>query len=277
MRAVAIRRVYLSILLIAAAACACARHGQTDTGAALNSGPHEVKVEVSSIGMDRGSGAHYVLLEDESQNRALPILIGDIEAQAIMLELHGLQAPRPMTHDLLRSVIEDTGNHVQRVVISDMRDDVYYAKIFLDHGKNAIDSRPSDAIALAMGTNAPIYVTDTLLESRSELGIGPAAHFPRSEHGAGIRVQELTPELAAYFNVAPKSALLVAAADSQAMAAGLRPGDLVTKINGKPVTALADFGRELAAHKDGEPFTLTIKRGDTEQDIAVKPDSSARN
>lgn len=233
-------------------------------------------MQVTSVGMDRDSGAHYVLLDDQSQQRALPILIGDNEAQAIMLELHGLQPPRPLTHDLLRSVIEDTGNRVDRVVISEMRDEVFFAKIFLDHGKTPIDSRPSDAIALAMGTNAPIYVNDRLLQARSEVGMA-GTRFPRSVLAAGVRVQELTPEIAAYFNVPPRSAVLVADAGPEAGRAGLHPGDLITRVDGKPVKALDDFDRIIDRHKDGAPVRFTVKRGQSEQEIAVKPQTSASN
>src|SRR5208282_2605697 len=72
---------------------------------------------------------------------------------------------RPLTHDLVRSIIGQTGNRVDRIVIGDMRNEVYYATIYMDGGRYTIDSRPSDAIALAMGMNAPIYVNDKLFES----------------------------------------------------------------------------------------------------------------
>lgn len=270
------QRVLLPILLIAAAACACTHHGQADTAAA-GAGPHEVRVQVTSVGLDHDSGTHFVLLEDQSQQRALPIMIGDSEAEAMMLEMHGLQAPRPLTHDLLRSLIEDTGNHVDRVVISDLRDDVFYAKIFLDRAKQPLDSRPSDAIALALGTNAPIYVNDRLLEPAGKVRMGANTHFPRSVRAAGVRVQELTPEIASYFDVPVRSAVLVADIDPGAKRAGMRPGDLITKVDGKPVKALDDFDREIDEHKDGAPVIFTIKRGHSEQDISVKPEDSARN
>ncbi len=276
MKAAQAQRVFFPILLIAAAACACTHHGQAETGTAA-AGPHEVKVQVTSVGVDRDSGTHYVLLEDQSQQRALPIMIGDNEAQAMMLELHGLQAPRPLTHDLLRSVIEGTGNHVDRVVISDMRDDVFYAKIFLDHGKEPIDSRPSDAIALAMGTNAPIYVNDRLLGPRDAVRMGASALFPRSVRAAGVRVQELTREIALYFNVPPQSAVLVADTDPDAKRAGIHPGDLITKVDGKPVKVLDDFDHQIDEHKDGAPVIFTVKRGQSEQDISVTAEDSHRN
>ncbi len=268
MRAAVARRSYLSILLIAAAACACAHHGASPETTAGEPAPSGVKVQVTGVGIDRDSGAHYVLLEDNSQSRGLPILIGDNEAEAIMLELHGLKSPRPLTYDLLRSVIAETGNHVDRVEISDLHDEVYLARIFLDHGRHSIDSRPSDAIALAMGTNAPIYVNDKLLVSSADLALG-AEHFPKSEHGFGLTVQDLTPELAAYFKVPPKSALLVAEVDGEVKQAGVGPGDLLTKIDGAPVRGLDDFDQQAAMVRNGATVTLTIRRGAIEKSVAV--------
>ena len=271
------RRLYLAILLVAAAACACARHGPASSSAMAASGAGEVKVEVTSVGIDRDTGAHYVLLEDGTQSRGLPILIGDNEAESILLELHGLKPPRPLTQDLLRSVIEQTGNRVDRIVISDLHDEVYYAKIMLEGGHHAIDSRPSDAIALAMGTNAPIYVNEKLLEPSSELQMGKVARFPRSEHGFGITVQDVTPNLARYFGVTPGSGVLVSEVDANAKRAGVQRGDLVTGINGKPVAGLDDFDSHVAMVKAGQQVALTVRRADGEHSLTLKPQDSAQN
>jgi uncharacterized protein len=247
------------------AACACAKSGQTVSA-------NEVKVEVVNIGMDPDSGGHYILLEDQNAERGLPIVIGDNEAQTIALEMHGLRPPRPLTQDLLRSVIEQTGNHVDRVVISDMRDDVYLAKIILDGGRHDIDSRPSDAIALALGAHAPIYVNSRLLASNSELGLNVAMkNSPKPERGLGIAVQELTPNLARYFDVPPASAVLVDDVDSSATRAGIRRGDLVTSIDGKSVADVADFDRQVATLKRGAAVVLKVRRGGAEQSITLEP------
>ena len=151
-------------LLMAAmvAACACS-HASAPDSAQVKA--DQVKVEVASVGVDGDTGEHYVLLADHAGQRELPIAIGDTEAQAIMLELHGIKAERPLTHDLLREMIEQTGNHVDRVVIGDLRNETYYAVIYLNRGRYQMDSRPSDAIALALGANAPIFVAARLFEN----------------------------------------------------------------------------------------------------------------
>ena len=270
MSSIAARRICLPFLLMVVAACACARTVVTPSASA--SGPGEVKVEVASVGFDQDSGGHYVLLEEHRGGRGVPILIGETEAEAITLEMHGLRPPRPLTQDLLREVIEQTGNHVDRVVITEMRDEVYHARIVLNGGLHNLDSRPSDAIALAIGTHAPIYVNEKLLTSTSGLGTGVArSGVPESERALGIAVQELTPNLARYFDVPPKSAVLVDEVGSNATRAGMQRGDLITSIDGKAVAGVADFDHEVATLKDGQPVVLKVRRGTTEQTITLKP------
>ncbi len=269
MTPIAARRICLPFLLIVVAACACARSGATSS--ASDSGVGEVRVEVTGVGIDQDSGAHYVLLQDRDGDRGVPILIGDNEAEAITLQMHGLRPPRPLTQDLLRNVIEQTGNHVDRVVITEMRNEVYLAKIVLDGGRHKVDSRPSDAVALALGTHAPIYVNEKLLTASSQLGSVARSAVPETQRGLGIAVQELTPTLARYFEVPPKSAVLVDEVGPSATQAGMKRGDLLTSIDGRPVAGVADFDREVATLKNGQPVVLEVRRGTTEQSITLKP------
>lgn len=264
------RRIFLPLLVVVAAACACTRRGTSGSATAAG----EVRVEVASVGLDRETGAHFVLLEDQNSDRGLPILIGDNEAETIILEMHGLKPPRPLTQDLLRSVIEQTGNHVDRIEISEVRDEVYFAKIILDRGRHNVDSRPSDAIALAINTHAPIYVNEKLLEPTSKLQMGAVSYLPKSERALGITVQQLTTTLASYFEVSPKSAVLVADVDGAAKRAGLQHGDLITRIDGNAIGGLADFDRQVAGLKDGNPVTLTVKRDGVEKSITMRPNKN---
>ena len=113
------------------------------------------------------------------------MMIGESEATAILLALHGVKPERPFTNDLVRSIIGQTGNRVDRVVIGDMRDETYYATIYMDGGRYSIDSRPSDAIALAMGMNAPIYVNAQTFRLGGRGGAG--SRRKNSRHRAGAR------------------------------------------------------------------------------------------
>jgi bifunctional DNase/RNase len=107
-----------------------------------------------------------VILRETDQDRYLPIWIGGFEADAITIELLGKTAPRPQTHDLLKSVIDAMGARVSHVLVNDLRDDTFFATIIIDQNgqKVEIDSRPSDAISLAVRVKAPVFVADVVME-----------------------------------------------------------------------------------------------------------------
>jgi uncharacterized protein len=255
------------LMLAALTATSCARGGRAGVGR------DEVRVQVANVGPDQSSGAYYVLLADEAGKRTLPILVGENEALAINLQLKGVKTERPLTYQLLRNVIEQTGNRVDRVVINDVRDQVYYAKIYLNRGKYSIDSRPSDAIALAMGANAPIYVAGKLFEVSNLPGGGVTAAGTAS--GLGVTVQELSPELALYFQVQPGSGLLVADVAEAAAKSGLTRGDIVTEVESQPVRTLADFTQRITQVKQNSSVTLTVRRGNEMRAITIIPQASA--
>jgi bifunctional DNase/RNase len=129
----------------------------------------EVSIEGVFAAESSGNISRFVLLSDGQ--RKLPILIGPYEAQAITLPLEGVTPDRPLTHDLLRNIMDRLECSVDRVVIDDLWNTTYYAKLYLKDKANEemeIDSRPSDAVALAIRFDAPIYVADGILESGSE-------------------------------------------------------------------------------------------------------------
>jgi uncharacterized protein len=108
-----------------------------------------------------------VILKDKEGDRVLPIWVGVFEANAIALQIENIATPRPMTHDLLRNVITDLEGQVDRVVVSDLKDNTFYAVIHLTvKGERvAVDARPSDAIALALRTRSPILVDETVIDN----------------------------------------------------------------------------------------------------------------
>lgn len=141
-----------------------------------------IQVDIIGLSTSPSSGGAYALVLGEVDgNRRLPIIIGAFEAQAIALELEKISPPRPMTHDLLRDMLETVGADVIDVMIDELRDGTFFAKIRFAHGENEgqLDSRPSDAVALAVRVDAPIFVSESVME---EAGI------PTEEEGA------LTPE-----------------------------------------------------------------------------------
>lgn len=128
-----------------------------------------IEVVIDSIRVSLMSQYRIVILKDTNSDRYLPIWIGPCEADAITIELQEMPPQRPLTHDLLKSMIRELGGKVVHILISDLRHDVYYARIVIDvDGRQVeIDSRPSDAIALAVRAKVPIFVQDVVMERHS--------------------------------------------------------------------------------------------------------------
>jgi len=125
-----------------------------------------IEVTVDSIRASLMSQHRVVILKDADGERYLPIWIGPFEAEAITLELQQVELARPLTHDLLKAVITKMGARVSHILVSELRDDTFYARVVLDSNGHPleIDSRPSDAIALAVRAKAPIFVAESVME-----------------------------------------------------------------------------------------------------------------
>jgi hypothetical protein len=121
---------------------------------------------VDSVRVHMLSTQHVVILREADRERYLPIWIGSWEAQSIAMRLQGVEAERPLTHDLIVSLLEELGVRVRRIVVSDLADETYRARIILSRGQDDydVDARPSDAIALAVRVSAPIYATEAVLD-----------------------------------------------------------------------------------------------------------------
>jgi len=143
-----------------------------------------IEVTVDSIRASLISPHRVVVLKEVDSERYLPIWIGAFEADAIAIELQGIEVSRPLTHDLLKSLIHALGARVSHVLVNDLRNDTFYARIVMDvNGRQVeVDSRPSDAIALAVRVRAPIFVAESVMER--------AAVVPEEE----IDLEGLSPE-----------------------------------------------------------------------------------
>jgi len=130
-----------------------------------------IRMTVGGLTLDPVTKTPIVILKDVDNKLNLPIWIGLVEATAMATELEGIKMARPMTHDLLKNVIVETGGEVECIEVTDLRDNTYYALIYLNLGgrRIVIDSRPSDAISLALRTKSPIYVAKKVLEASSVL------------------------------------------------------------------------------------------------------------
>jgi len=129
---------------------------------------------VAGVTVDPVTKSPIVVLKDRENRCALPIWIGLLEANAIVLALEGVELPRPMTHDLMKSLLEGTGTRLRKVEITDIRENTYYASLHLEGSSGAytVDSRPSDAIALALRFGAPVLVAEGVLEKAMSVDPG---------------------------------------------------------------------------------------------------------
>lgn len=125
-----------------------------------------IEMTIDSIRVSLMNYQRVVILKEKSADRYLPIWIGPAEADAIAVKLQGVNVPRPLTHDLLTSVIDTLGATINSIVVTDLKNDTFYAKIFLnvDSGEMDVDSRPSDALALAVRVEAPIFVEESVMD-----------------------------------------------------------------------------------------------------------------
>jgi bifunctional DNase/RNase len=132
-----------------------------------------VEMSIKGLMMDPLTNLPIVLLRDPSSDRVLPIWVGPVEANAIALQVENVSPPRPMTHDLLRSVLTELGATLTRVVISDLHENTFFAYLELTRGSDVlfVDARPSDALALSIRTRAPVFVDTKVLDQAKSVDV----------------------------------------------------------------------------------------------------------
>ena len=138
----------------------------------------DVEMSIRGLMIDPVSNMPIIILKTSDENAVLPIWVGIFEANAIAMQLEDVTSPRPMTHDLLKNVIEGLHARIERVVISDLKENTFYALIHLTRNGDAmaIDARPSDAMALALRAKAPIFVEQAVLDKSSSPDEGGDSH-----------------------------------------------------------------------------------------------------
>jgi bifunctional DNase/RNase len=135
----------------------------------------QIEMTIKGLMVDPITNMPIIILRDKDGQRVLPIWVGVFEANAIALQMENITTPRPMTHDLLKNVICDLKADIQKIVVSDLRDNTFYALIYLivNGEPVAIDARPSDAIALALRAQAPIFVEDSVIDHAKTVDLIP--------------------------------------------------------------------------------------------------------
>jgi uncharacterized protein len=247
------RRLRVSALLVL---------GAFSVAACRSPDKSDVEVEIGSVGFDSALHAPVVVLRDHDRKVALPIWIGPAEAQAIVMQLQGINPPRPMTHDLIKQILDGAGVEFQKVLIQEVKDSTYFARIFLHVGRHdlQVDSRPSDAIALAVRFHKPIFVTRVLMKSESAIDLAHYVPTASTAKFSGVTVQNLTAELAAYFNVPAGQGVIVADVASDAPQ-GLQRGDVILEMNGTAVTGVGDLTQRLQTMPNSAAARLSVQRG----------------
>jgi uncharacterized protein len=135
----------------------------------------DIEVRIRGLMMDPATNMPIVVLKDVSSDTVMPIWVGIFEANAIAIEIEKVAAPRPMTHDLTRNIMRHLNSELEKIVITEIKDDTFYAVLWLRQGDEpvAVDARPSDAIALALRADCPIYVAEQVLQSAKLSTSGP--------------------------------------------------------------------------------------------------------
>lgn len=225
--------------------------------------PSTVEMKVRTITVDPASQTPVVVLEGLQDKALLPIWIGNTEAASIAMELEHITTPRPLTHDLMRNILKGLGANLNRITITEIRNNTYFANLTLQHKGQEfqIDSRPSDAIALALRMKAPIYASPQVLAKARKLP-GPSKQSEELRQTLGIHAQDLTPELASLFDIQVKGGVLVADVElgSAGVQAGLQRGDIILKVNDRTIQNVAELESSLQGSKKNRQVKIEVLR-----------------
>jgi bifunctional DNase/RNase len=157
-----------------------------------------VEMKVRGLALDPMSNMPIIILRDDEEKRSLPIWVGIFEANAIALELEKIATPRPMTHDLIKNILETIEARVLKVVVTDLRDNTFFAVLHIQVGETeyTVDSRPSDAIALALRVAAPIFVDEDVVRKAKTLEVSKEAEPVKPDDTERLRewLQNIKPE-----------------------------------------------------------------------------------
>ena len=239
-----------------------------------------VETRVKTLLIDPNTQTPVVVLETVADKKPLPIWIDIPEARAIALELEHVSLPRPLTHDLIRNILQSLGATLQRVTITELRNSTYIANLSVATKEKVmqIDSRPSDAIAIALRMKAPIFVSPQVLAKSKPLP-GPSARAEQTQKKLGLQAQDLTPELAKLFESQQQTGVVVTdvTLGAAAMKAGLQRGDIITKANERPIASAADLESVIENARSASQLKLeVIKKGKSTTVVIDLPSVSGK-
>ena len=258
------RRLVLTLLLLPLQAVAAAEDA--------------VLMEVRQVVIDPLNRTPVVILA--GGGRVLPIWIGDAEASSIARALEGQRSSRPNTHDLIGNLLKGLRATPERITITELRESTYFAVITLKAGRRriAIDSRPSDAIAVALRTGAPIYATSQILEQAVRLKDPALQRREGATRMMGMHMQDLTAELAKLFATELRQGVLVAHVERTGAASvhGFRRGDVIVRVDGRRIRNTRELEVALASRPATGRHTFRIRRDGGPVTIVVDPPSQGK-
>lgn len=233
-----------------------------------------ISVELSSVAVEPFTGTPVALLREPDSGAIVPIFIGPAEAQAIMFALREVQMPRPMTHDLMASLLDTADATLESVIVDELRDGTYFGVLKLRFaGRDApvlVDTRPSDGMALSARTRAPIFVSQAVLEAGADVpfeGLGPEEQVVSA---MGITVVKVTPELRQALELPEDPGVLVSAVDGLTAArSGIRAGSLILEVNGMAPEDPMGFLEHVGETPAGEMATLKFWREGEESTVEL--------
>ena len=222
------------VCLLGFALTACNPKAQEETSKVFD--PADlVEVKFHNLTVDPRNRQPVVLLADLNNERAILIWIGIFEARAINSEMQGVEPVRPLTHDLLEKIIQQTDAKIERIIITRVDENIFYATILIKQGESTseIDARPSDSIVMALKFKAPIFVSRQLFDKMA-VSISEQKEI---EEEYGISVQELSPALTQYLSFESGKGVLVSEVQPGSLAEkdGIKTGDILIEIAGEPV------------------------------------------
>jgi bifunctional DNase/RNase len=222
------------------------------------------EMTVKGVALDPYGNTPIVVLEETKGHRAFPIWIGIPEAQAIIQALEGTSTPRPMTHTLLQNILHDLHVKISQITIHDLQNNTFYASISLQREQETltIDARPSDAIALALAAQAPIFATRHVLQAVRTVKLSAPLIAEQTAKKFGMHLQNMNARLANALHTSNLSGVLVAFVepDSPAAQQGIQGGDLLIAADGKPIANLTALIAFFKAKKSGETIVLQVQR-----------------
>ena len=235
-----------------------------------------LEISVKGVGLDPYGNTPIVVLEDIQEHRAFPIWIGLHEAQAIMQALEGTSTPRPMTHTLLHNILHNLQVSISRIIINDLQNNTFYASISLQQGTTTVtlDARPSDAIALALAVQAPIFATRSVLKAVRTVKLSAPLLSEQTAKKFGMHLQGLNAGLAKALHLSKRKGALVTFVepDSPAQHQGIQRGDLITGANGKPITSLSELVLFFDSKQTDRSIALQVWRDNQTHTIAITMD-----